>query len=401
MNHFGSDDSLIDDDEVFGKTSDNPEGTGSDRSTESLNRYKPWHKPRKQFIRNKQWLFHLKRLVRTPYYKDIGVVNYFGLPGGDLLDVNYLQKNISGSASFGSKSLGVHGFVSPEVEYNQAEGFFSKLLDTDEVASSSKLENFNFEDLYNRDSAAWSRVKRFGVYHFINLDFCDSAMKDRCLGSIYQLLCYQMERVVGVPWLFCLTTRLNREGSTEDIIDRFDNILKEFMSNGEVLIKVQECFEDICEEIKSFDKIGKVENPKALNTLLQICLVLWVIKESHERGHQTELVSSFKYSVDLYNREQDMHSFVFRFFKKEKIQGDKLGILQVSESSEEPSSEYEQAKNAFEKLLGTLDVDQHLEENIDELKSSSDQTVELLSDCGYDTEDYYTFMRDNFGYRLP
>ena len=54
--------------------------------------FMPWHKPRKQFVRRKQWSALLRRL-----YKNRGPgdpLRYLGLPGTDLIDLRYLHKEL-------------------------------------------------------------------------------------------------------------------------------------------------------------------------------------------------------------------------------------------------------------------------------------------------------------------
>jgi hypothetical protein len=51
--------------------------------------FRPWHKPRKQLVREKQWGDEIDWLLRNKPAGDTSL-RYLGLPGPDLLDVRYI-----------------------------------------------------------------------------------------------------------------------------------------------------------------------------------------------------------------------------------------------------------------------------------------------------------------------
>jgi hypothetical protein len=388
MDLFDSDDSLYEDD-VFGVVSKNYNQD-----------FKPWHKPRKQYIRDKQWLGHFKRLLSNSKYRSIDSINYFGLPGGDLLDINYLYEGMEGSSKSKNKSLGFHGFINSEVDYSKAQGEVSKLLDKKRVHANSKIEKFNFEDLMKPNSDAWSRVKNFGVYHFINLDFCNNVMSLDTLLSIYNLLEYQMTRVIGLPWLLCMTTRLSKDSASDRIIEKFKVIVNEFIGSDILNRKIEECFSEAYEYINKYEDIVSIDNKIAMNQVLQICLVLWILKEAAIRDNAVSLKSSFKYSVNLFEREMDMHSFVFCFEKQEMIQSDVLGLSPAQMLETKKVDFTTVAAEALDKLSSSLDVDSHLDSDTECLNYYTDEMMSWLERCGYDTTVYRQFMADNYGYKF-
>src|SRR4051812_44403255 len=52
--------------------------------------FKPWHKPRKHFLRVYQWCSEIRGLIRELDYKEGDTVRYLGLPGEDFLDIRTL-----------------------------------------------------------------------------------------------------------------------------------------------------------------------------------------------------------------------------------------------------------------------------------------------------------------------
>jgi hypothetical protein len=388
MGLFDTDDSLFTVDDVAGKV-----------SQFTKNEFMPWHKPRKQYIRDKQWVSHLIRLIRRSQFRHVDTINYFGLPGGDLLDINYIHKGLSGVSDYKGKKLGFHGLIDNVEDFNKAQGEFTKLLDMDDISDQSRLDNFNFEDLNNNNSAAWARIKNFGTYHFINLDFCNNVLTDKTLPSLHYLLLYQMQKAVGVPWLLCITTRLNKDSANKEIMDKFQVVIDEIIHGGELTDKIKSCFNEAYECMRTIENLNSSDNKILVNQILQICLVLWVLKSAITFKNKIELKSSFKYSVDLFNRDSDMHSFVFSFEKPEEFFPDCIGVVPVRDSKNINIDYRSLASSAIEKLSNTLDVDTYLDDKPDELEKYANEMMELLKSCGYDVSGYKEFMNEKFGYK--
>ena len=49
--------------------------------------FKPWHKPRKHFVRLHQWCHETRQLLKKLQYANGSELRYLGLPGEDLLDI--------------------------------------------------------------------------------------------------------------------------------------------------------------------------------------------------------------------------------------------------------------------------------------------------------------------------
>ncbi len=387
MDIFSSDDDLFDLEEVAGKV----EG-------EIENQYKPWHKPRKQFIRENQWFIPLKRIANSNKYSSIDTINYFGLPGGDLLDVTYISQELLNHNELNKKDFLIHGFINSDAEFNKAQSGLSQLLDKDNVCKKSKIEKFSFEALSSSNSEAWKRIRSVGYYHFINLDFCNCILNEKTLPAIYRLLDYQTKRVIGAPWLLCITTRLNKAGITPLLLEKFDAVLQDVKSDEGLTEIINSAFSSSLLAVK---KLTDLDEPHKvlLNELLQVCLIFWLVNEATKKGCTIELKSSYKYSVDLYDREHDMHSFVFAIEKQDRVEADTLGL--VSQSNEEilTSDKVTGLKvSALEKLGRSLDLDAHLEDDIVLLNKFADDMMSLLSRCGYSVSDYKEVMGKSYGY---
>ena len=384
---FASDDDLFDLVEVAGKVDEIAE-----------NPFKPWHKPRKQFIREKQWFDPLKRIANSNKYNTVNTINYFGLPGGDLLDVTYISQKLLAHDQLRNKNFLIHGFINSELEFKKAQSGLSQLLDIENVSINSKIENFEFEALSAPNSEAWKRIMGVGHYHFINLDFCDCILNDRTLPSIYRLLDYQTKRVIATPWLLCITTRLNKAGVTPALIETFDTVLEKVKADQDLVVVIEQAFNS---SLLAAGKLSDLDDShkNLLNELLQVCLIFWLVNEAIQKDCTIELKSSYKYSVNLYDRENDMHSFVFSLERKDIVVPDTLGLIPKIENTGLTDEKIARLNaNSMDKLGRSLDLDEHLEGDKGMLNQFADNMMDLLSKCGYDVSTYKQVMTKQFGY---
>jgi hypothetical protein len=67
--------------------------------------FRPWHWPRKQFIRNDQWCHFTKLLIDEIQISD-GSLTYFGLPGADLLDLRCFSTSVCEPKSLKLRFMG-------------------------------------------------------------------------------------------------------------------------------------------------------------------------------------------------------------------------------------------------------------------------------------------------------
>ncbi len=361
--------------------------------------FKPWHKPRKQYVRDHQWWFHFDRLIhRFKQYRDIDTIKYFGLPGSDLLDVNFFSKKMSATTRFDSKKLLVHGFIDTGAEKERADIRLSELLDRPNVDRESKVEHYNFHALSKEGSLALKRVRLNGAYHLINLDFCDGVFKQETFDSIMALFTVQFNNMLDTPWLFFLTTRADKEGVAQELLRNLDRVFQEEVSSDEAFVAALEVYRsgiyELAKEKKSFsdDRVSKLE----LSEILQACFIYWVIRLTHNNDARMEAVSVVKYKVHGGNDFPDMFSYVIRFTKKAVIRADALGLAQqqmpltVAISEADKSTDKEQA---VRKLCTSIDVDELLVGDAALYASYADDMKALLKESGWDVTTYDEEMR--------
>ena len=143
--------------------------------------FKPWHKPRKQYIRIYQWCATVRWLIERNGMQKGDILRYLGLPGEDLLDIRSLR----GVCEPGGIWVKYLGFDSTA---KLAKGEFEFHLAEHEVAQfgfineHSRILKARIEDVVNEASLAYKYTKQYGDFDVINIDLCDSLAGPASLG---------------------------------------------------------------------------------------------------------------------------------------------------------------------------------------------------------------------------
>ena len=121
--------------------------------------FKPWHKPRKQFVRREQLSSLLRRLYKRRESRD--PLRYLGLPGTDLIDLRYLYDELCHADD---RSLLFLGFNTEAQPGNPAHVQLNVSLD--EVRRLPRVDNQSvvlpddFRRIGNPHSLAWDHTQR-------------------------------------------------------------------------------------------------------------------------------------------------------------------------------------------------------------------------------------------------
>lgn len=373
---------------------------GAVTNGKSIFEYKPWHKPRKQWVRDKQWWGYLQKLLIKPAnnYADEVTIKYFGLPGAELLDVDYLSKKMLESTVLNDKKLLIHGVVKSPKEKQVADSRLTKLIDRINIDENSKVERGEFEAIANRNSMLWNKMKSIAPYHFINLDFCDRVLEDATIGAVYNLLEYQFAKTVDKRWLFCLTTKIDTSETNSALLGRLDECLHKIEGDELAIYNLEEYFEPVFELISKKRKISDyIDNAVKFTDIFLVGFVIWLVLTAIQCNVNFKLKSSSKYTIASDGEVPDMYSFVFEFNPFFAPQVDHTGIATTHCS--EPGQQVDiaaQKQNLMRKLSSTLDIDDMLGNNNDILEKYIDDTKQLLAGCGWDVSNYEQEMCPEF-----
>lgn len=377
MDLFGSDTDFLNLDDITGKAP----------SSEADVLEKPWYKPRKQYIRDVQWWNSFRRLTKEcRYLRQKEIIRYFGLPGGDLLDVEHLRRKMANSNKYNTKRLKVHGFVNSTNDKAKAETRLAKLLDNNNVDPSSKIEMFDFLSVAKNNSVPWEKFVLLGPYEIVNLDFCNCAIKDEAFYAISKLIDNQCKRLHDQSWLFCLTTRIVRDGINSSVLQKLDNLLRQLENDeNDVLDKIKECFDSAR---VAMEQELRINNPAitdvSLSELLIVCFVLWLVTYAMTCGAIPKLASSMKYTVDEGEPLPDMYSLVFTLRGQPTQELDTTGVVtDITIRDDEANllaKTIETKVKIINRLAESRDIDAFLNENPGLMQQYQHDTHVLLGE---------------------
>ncbi|WP_419925744.1 PP_RS20740 family protein [Candidatus Poriferisocius sp.] len=353
-----------------------------------LKEFKPWHKPRKQFVRRKQLSKLLRRIYRQR--EPSAPLRYLGLPGTDLIDLRYLHEELCRADNRPLRFLGFNTEAQPgnpaHIELSVSLDEVRRLPDVDPL---SEVIHTDFRQIGNEESIAWSRVQKLGPFDVINIDLCDGLASDppQNDASIYHAL----SRVMALqarnhtPWLLFIATRIGRG---EFDADAEETLIRRFRKN------VSECegFADACNRILQSDASSidpATCSPTDLLHLMTVAIGKWLSAMMQVQGtSRLELASVHGYQVNPDSPCEDLVSLALRFQPVIKASPDPL-----SPAPPDPLDECEIAKSILRRSTNRINVDEVLYDDRKLHDELIGETQELLAKARYDVTGYRSWLQ--------
>lgn len=366
---------------IFGRTD-------YEASRPSKRDFKPWHLPRKQFVRSEQWVDQALKVFEGRC--DDQPVRYLGLPGVDLLDLRYFHGKVCGPLS---RSLRYLGFNSEAGSGDAAEVDLNTSLDEvarlGEVDPQSLVVRDDFRSLAREDSIAWQRAKGLGPFDVVNLDFCDGIASGDpgANGSLYQamgkLLALQVRS--QHPWLLLVTTRIGRDHFDADALARLLGHLRSNLGSCE-------SFVDACRELFGANEPASVDastcSADVFLKMLLLSLCKWLLMLGQASSpNRVELASSQGYRVNGGADCIDLISFALVFKAVMAAPADALGA-----GPAQGIDECAEATRIAGRVRSLKDVDEILDGDGDLAERLASQTELLLKSARYDTSSYRSWL---------
>ena len=349
--------------------------------------FKPWHRPRKQFVRQNQWLALLLNLYENRHPRD--PLRYLGLPGTDLLDLRYLHEQLCRE---NHRPLCFLGFNSEARDGSPAQDELNVSLN--EVRSLSNVDersdvlSDDFRLISNKDSIAWDSTHRLGPFDVVNIDLCDGLASDspQNNGSIYDALAQLMalQSRNSNPWLLLITTRIGYESFDADAEQKLMSHFRENVANCDG-------FAEACEEIleSNVESVDPASCSEAdLLNLMIVAIGKWLSKlAQHPAPSLVDLASTQAYRVNPRAVQEDLVSLALRFDPVIEAAANPL-----SPTSSAPVDECAIAKAILGSSKQRINVDDILEQKPDLLETLTNETAHLLALAHYDPEAYRQWL---------
>ncbi|MEB0047830.1 MULTISPECIES: hypothetical protein [unclassified Pseudomonas] len=377
-------------------------------STVSLKtKFLPWHKPRKQYIRNNQWNSVIVSLVDALDLKNKSrSLEYLSLPGPDLLDVRSLY------AVCADKEVRIRFTGLNAIAAEDKDATMDQLISLDELRGlqyidpSSDVHPDYLERLSNKNSIAYQTViKQAPTYDVINIDLCGSFLEsppkekqNNYYEALFELLRYQADNRTE-DWLFFITTRTNKDMVHAETFERFVKVL-------EGIFDVDKAVYDKCHELKIFSEEVLVDrridrtkvDPFSFNNLVSAGIGKWVLSAltAETPAYKSKMLKLFGYNVLLDPAATcDMISFGFWCTKMPTKAVDAFGLAAggVNLNSEDVDVAVSKCRvSVIDSISKIVDVDMQLasDEAFEEALTSS---VSLMRSARYDVDSYVAWAR--------
>lgn len=353
--------------------------------------FKPWHKPRKQWLRLNQWKAEIRELVKALDLVD-RPLKYISLPGDDFLDIRVIY-DLCEQTQLKLRFLGFNE-TWDEAQFN-ADPAYNEISSLEYIDNRSRLVPDSFESIFStsgHDTVAGIRVKELGPFDILNLDLCDSLAsprKQRSGRTYYDALATLMHNQVAnrsEPWLLFLTSRCAHDNVAQADLSKFcDGIrlnIDSSQSFAEEFIKLNSG--KTLEEL--IDSIPNIE-PLHFTNIFGIGLGKWLLQFmlGGSPKWKVSLLPSYHYKIV---RKYDMLSVAFRFDRITIYPHDAIGLSKVSAASSNDANEYQLAQSLVRTFSDIKDVDQILNNDTSIKLEMVESTKKLLKQAGYDVNEY-------------
>jgi hypothetical protein len=353
--------------------------------------FAPWHRPRKQLVRDRQWCGEIVKLLDKRSNGAEGtVLRYLGLPGDDFLDLRHFHAKICQPRKMKVHFFGFNYSAHPQSKRNSDFNVsLAEVKDLNCVDPLSHVLGDDFAKMANRNSVAFNTVKKFGPYDVVNLDLCHGFGK-RAAGSLDESYYSAVNALMALqarhpePWLLFLTTRADPPAVHKSVLE----ILTKMYSEN---LEQHPSFQEESRQRFGIDTRQAVTDAvKGAEGLLQVFLTgvcKWFISLALGYKPQTsvQVRSVFGYRVDAGAQQEDLLSIALLFTPTTLPVEDRYGL---SSNDNTTLDEGALATKALTKIASRVDADAELQRNPALLQQMTADTAELLHLARYDVEKF-------------
>lgn len=364
-------------------------------------RFKPWHKPRKQFIRRKQWWQEIEALLNEHHMPpDNRVLRYLTLPSEDMIDVRVLTEELAGR-DVRLKYLGYCDVKTGSRDDERMNLADNSVRESVVVEPSSIIVRERLEDAANADSLAFGALREHGPFHAVNIDLCQNFAAPRvenvyaCVDAIASIVNLQIERLQK-SWLLFVTTRVTPEHIDAAHLEAFVSaILENVARSREFKRQAVDLF--CAEGLALTEKLARArELPfEDYKNLFCVGLGKWLLAYVSNSVPQLKLEMLPSYYYSVYAGNPDMLSLAYRCTLQTQAPADPTGLatgVGVAHQHENiAGDEVDLGLKILEKTKTLIDLDNHLAGSPTEMNAMILESARFLKLAGYNVDNYREF----------
>lgn len=361
-----------------------------------LNTLQPWHRPRKQFIRQKLWIDLSRRLIRkeknrpglqTPAEGE-PEVRYLTLPGIDYLDVRMLADLCSEQGC----CLTSVGFLSGDEKTNRNVAR-AKVREFDLIGA--KFITGNSETYYRRieeiadGGQAYNILQRKGPFHIVNIDACGSiapptaSRATRLIEAIFRIVEFQLGNKTG-HWLLFISTDIRPNSLNQDT---FSQMRETIFTNARVSKlfgeKVLSMFGKNDVEIETVIADAANSSGEEFLKVFALSISKWLLHLARNKNWNMTTHNTYCYSTERKgNHTPTMVCLGFEFMPPQRGLTDPHSIVRVKPADD---NELDNTSiRAADKTADMENVDLRMDSCCELRKKLTNQVRRLLEEARYD-----------------
>lgn len=360
--------------------------------------FQPWHRPRKQWVRVKQWKREIQRLVDALNLTD-RPLTYLSLPGDDLLDVRVVCE-VCEHKKIKLRFLGFNSPLSKDASANAERSLsIAEIVSLPFVDDNSLVICDRLESIANVRSVGFKWVREYGTFDVINFDLCDSisAPSRRRSGNptyydVIDTLFANQVRNRTAPWLFFLTTRCgSSDVHIEDIAKLYECVENNVAQSAEFRLLLSNLFniEDFDEESLKIIQ-ARIDFPVFMQ-MFCIGFGKWLLQKMIAciPPSKITMLTSYQYKI---KEPGDIISVAYRFDPMPQFPVDSVGLANVASIPTPVFQEAELALKIVESTKNMIDIDSILASSPSEMENMVSSTESMLQNARYPVQTYRNWL---------
>jgi hypothetical protein len=366
--------------------------------------FQPWHRPRKQYVRDHQWIRELGFLARD-LHLDGTELRYLTLPGDDLLDVRHIHDEICIDHDLKLRYLGFN--TSATTRDPSGSAMNSSIFAIRQLKNVHHESRVIVEDIRKvgvERSVSWQTVRQAGKFHAVNLDLCGGfadGVSGPGLASYFRALDWIMSNQGSSQEesLLFLTTRIDESSISDSSHEALNSLTVQLLKDCARYAEQMEQAFGMSQDIGA----RELENQIASPTLFVLGLISWLTMCAIRNGLSVSVKSLMSYRTGSDHGDDDIISIALRLKPNPMLHPDPTG-LSVAPSLQ-PTADQKlcsQSDGVPARVSETRRVDEMLKTDYALFQAAYASAAKLLGESGYDEAAYSDWvMSESERYATP
>lgn len=355
-----------------------------------LNKLLPWHQPRKQFVRERQWRLYTSQLIGRlqgrPSLRS-GTLKYLTLPGIDQFDIELIG-TLCRENDLELEAIGFLAESEKEAVKARAQFRTEGLIKRELLSDTSTIYPYRLEQITSHNGQAYREIKAHAPFHVLNIDACGSIAtptadhSERIIDALHRLIEIQLD-VMRDPWLLFITTDARSNNLSPQVLDALKRAIRE-NANASQQFKdgtitclgvdattLDEAF--VCAEA----------NPERFLAMFSLGLSKWLLHNADAKGWNVKSKAFYSYSTRPHDDESvSMPCLAFEFSPRPVQLEDQFGAVNI-EVANDPAADTDYSMKALERAQDITNLETKLEEDAELRRELAGRQFELLKNAGY------------------